>query len=156
MSTKKRVQLAVPYRPGEIDEEGKVSHYMLLRQYQFPDTYNENEKLYSWDTLSALFNDYDSAQQCFEKHKPKGPRLGDWMRTAENDKVLAFLKEFFFPSWTNNSTAWSGYRVLGPVKAEGIEEFYFVELFMRDPEGSTILYDDHNAPNVVAKDIAVM
>lgn len=144
----KRVYPAEPYRPGEMGSFGKAS-YMLIRQFNFPDTYTEYEKHHFWDSDRCFSNDYGNTRRCFTQHTGTGEMgLENWLRQAKDQKVINFLVDVLK---ADKSVKWTGYRVLGSVNRGNGYPVWTLELFAKDPRSNTNVYTGQVAPNVLTK-----
>ena len=136
---------AEPYQYGEMGSLGKAS-YMLLRQFQFPNEYEEKDTLISADHDRCLMWDYAHVCECFKKHMNTGEMgLGHWINSAFDEKVIDFLKDILK---ADTEVVWTGYRVMGTVNRSNGYPVYTLELFAKHAESKTTVYTGANAPNV--------
>lgn len=68
----RKVYPAQPFSHGALGSFGKGS-YVLLRQHQFPDTYDERDKLQHADHDRLLSWDREHASACIKRHTGTGP-----------------------------------------------------------------------------------
>ena len=142
-----KVYEAEAYRYGAMGSLGDAS-YMLLSQYQFPDEYDsDRDKLTGWDHDRIMQQQYEHGTRCFEQHTGTGELgLEGWLKRAEPEKVLAFLRDILKADPTIN---WTGYRILGSVHRGNGYPVYTLQLFAKHPESVTVVYNTENAPNLI-------
>jgi hypothetical protein len=120
---------------------------MLLKQYQFPHTYDPRDKLAAADSDRCFQSDYDHARRCFQQHTGTGEMgLEYWLKSANDEQVIAFLKDILK---ADASIEWTGYRILGSVHRGNGYAVWTLELFAKHPESSTEVYTGAEAPNVL-------
>lgn len=145
-----RVHPAEPYRYGQLGSMGKA-RYMLLAQFDFPDTFEDHEAIASnySDRLEGQypdrvarsivnmgvndhnFNDYSTFEQQF--------------RLMSRESLIDFIARLLDVIGRAN---WTGCRVAAGVDGYGHTLFHFM-LFARDPNGETLVYTGEPAPNVL-------
>jgi len=141
-----QVYPALPYAPcclGSLDRTA----YMLLRQYCFPDIFNnqldrhmiaDSDRIFSWD--------YDHARRCFKQYTGTGELgLESWIRSVSDEKAMEFLKDILK---ADVRVQWTGYRVMGSVHQGNGYPVWTLELFAKHPDSGTEVYSGENAPNV--------
>ncbi len=140
---------AVRYYPGCLSSTRGSSVPCLIRQFQFPDWYENDE-----ETLCA---DHDhlrgdpATEGCFERHTHTGEQgLSEWLRrtTTTEDQVFAFLREILQADPRIN---WTGYRVMGGVHTGNGAAIWSMTLFAKRPDSRTKVYTGENAPNVIER-----
>lgn len=140
-----RVHTAQPYQYGEMGSFGKAS-YMLIRQFQFPDTFAEDEKHHFWDHDRCYGEDYKNAQRCFSEHTGRGDlAIERWIQNANNKQIFNFLIDILK---ADKNVVWTGYRVLGTVNRGNGCPVWTLELFAKNPKSQTKVYTGPDAPNV--------
>jgi len=139
---------AEPYRHGAMGSLGDAS-YMLLRQFNFPDTYAPAlDKHITADHDRCMSWDYKHVSRCFEKHTGTGELgLQDWLRRATDENVLAFLSDILK---ADTGVVWTGYRIMGTVHRGNGYPVWTLELFAKHPKSKTKVYTGSNAPNVLS------
>jgi hypothetical protein len=128
----KTLQASGPYRPynlGSLDR----TQLMLIRQYQFPWEYADNEPL-----ISVYHDRLDWVEEL-------GGLSEQRILEATDEENLRFLVTLLK---ADPEVAWTGYRVLGSVNLSNGYPVYSLEVFARDPNGSTPVYTGGTAPNV--------
>ena len=141
----KQVYKAQPYRSGQMGSFGNAA-CMLLRQYQFPDTYQDHEHHVYWDSDRCFSSDFDNARRCFEKHTGTG-ELGfeSWLSDAKDQQVIDFIVDILK---ADKNIKWTGYRALGSVHRGNGYPVWTLEVFAKDPASDTKVYSGFTAPNV--------
>lgn len=141
----RKVLTANFYRGGAMGSLGDASH-MLLRQFQFPDTYSSMDSLTSGDSDRLFQQEYEHATRCFKEHTGWG-ELGFemWLRRAFDEDVVKFLTDILK---ADPLVQWTGYRVMGSVHRGNGHAIFHLELFAKHPESHTEVYTGSNAPNV--------
>jgi hypothetical protein len=119
---------------------------MLLRQYQFPDTFEENEKHITADHDRCISWDSKHAMGCFKRHTGVG-ELGfeSWLPRVDDVAIMAFLKDILK---ADPQVSWTGYRVMGTVNRGNGYPVWTLELFAKNPKSNTQVYTGPRAPNV--------
>ncbi len=132
------VYLAEPYRPSDLGSFGKAS-CMLLRQYQFPHFYTDQDKHLSADHDRCLMWDRDHTSRCFDKYVSGRTNNGfeGWARTAREEDIMAFLKDVLK---ADPSVVWTGFRLLGTVNRSNGYPVWSFELFAKHPESDIEVY----------------
>jgi hypothetical protein len=140
----KQVDAANPYQDGELGTGGTADH-MLLRQYEFPDTYDDNhEHLLTIDHDACMRKDHDHALMCIHQYTQRDrSSLDIWLEMASNNRILDFLKAILK---ADPDITWTGYRILG--SASSLGTIWTLELFAKDPYGATPVYTGMDSPNV--------
>ncbi len=141
------VYKAEPYRPNELGSFGKAS-CMLLRQFNFPNTYNLHmDLLIQIDHDRCMSLDYEHASQCFKKHTGTGEGgLADWLKEASDEAVIEFLKDILR---AEPEVKWTGYRIMGGVNRSNGYPVWTLNLFAKHPDSETVVYTGPSAPNVL-------
>lgn len=125
---------------------------MLLKQYQFPDTFEEHEKHITADHDRCLMWDGKHASECFKRHTGTGDLGFDsWLSSADDAAVMAFLKDILK---ADIKIDWTGYRVTGTVNRGNGYPVWTLELFAKDPKSATVVYTGPRAPNVRQRRLA--
>lgn len=152
MMAKNRVMTAQPYCFGAMGSLGDASG-MLLRQWRFPDTYNEKETVWSSDHDRIISWDYDHWGECVSRVKDKMGKSGlqSWWQNGRPTHILAFVVDALKANekdteWAD--TKWTGFRILGTVNRSNGYPVYSLQLFAKDNKAHTKVYSDANAPNV--------
>jgi len=140
---------ATPYQPCQLGSTGKASS-MLLRQYNFPSTYDsELDKSNCSDHDRLMGYDNKHASACFLKHAGYTDwKFESWVRGASDRDIMMFLKDILRADPKVN---WTGYRVLGTVHLRNGQAVYSLQLFAKHPKSETIVYTGEDAPNVQPK-----
>lgn len=145
MGSMRRVLTAEPYRSGELGSFGKASS-MLIRQFQFPDTYHESDRFVSADDDRLRGWDYKHTRRAFSEHTGCGElALERWVNGATDAQILAFLCDVLKAA---ADAEWTGYRILGTVNRSSGYVVWSLQLFAKHPESATQVYSGRNAPNV--------
>jgi hypothetical protein len=141
-----KVYPAEPYEYGRMGTFGKASN-MLIKQYCFPDTYDEKDQILRADHDRCKQWDYEHATGCIKKHTGWGEMgIGGWVEKSNHEKVFAFLKDILK---ADEKVAWTGYRVTGSVNRSNGYPVFSLELFSKHPESDTKVYSGVTAPNVL-------
>lgn len=140
----RRVYTAKPYQYGQLGSFGKAT-YMLIRQYKFPDTYEDAEQILSADSDRCFMWDHEHAGRCFKEHTGTGEGgLERWVQTAAPKAVLEFLVDLLK---VDSEVKWSGFRVMGTVGPNGYV-VWSLSLFAKRRGSKTKVYSGERAPNV--------
>jgi hypothetical protein len=132
------------YLPSQMGSLGKAS-YMIIKQTNFPNKYDENEDLTRMDSDRVFEQDYNHAQACVKKHTGSGELgLALWFENNTDKKILAFIIEFIK---ADKKVAWTGYRIMGTISQSGYA-IWTLELFAKQPTSKTKVYSGLVAPNV--------
>ena len=139
---KRQVYPANPYVSCNLGSFGKTS-YMLIRQFQFPDTYDGDLDQLLEDDHDRC--DYEQTRDCFKKHV-SGGEIGfeSWVLTTSNENIFNFLKDVLK---ADAKFTWTGYRIMGSTSGTG-RSIYSLALFAKHQNSSTLVYTGENAPNV--------
>ncbi len=141
-----QVYKAEPFRFGAMGSLGDASS-MLIRQFQFPNTFDERDQKVLEDSDRLSTRDYGYNSACYLRHTGKGElRLPEWAREVTHQKVLAFLIDVLK---VDKAVAWTGYRITGTVNRSNGYPVYTYELFAKHPESDTVVYNEGKAPNVL-------
>jgi hypothetical protein len=140
----RKVEQAEPYNSVSMGSNGTAKN-MLIRQFEFPHTYRDNEAHVSMYDDRCYQNDYEHADKCFKKHKVRN--LHVWALQASESEILQFLKEILQVEKTHPNKIWTGFRILGSVDRNSGYPVYMLELFAKtSPRTKT--YTGRWAPNV--------
>jgi len=139
----RRVSHAEPYRFGAMHYSNpRPANNMLIRQFEFPDIYEERDKF--WNAYGDRLP-YEQRKAAGDRHLPKAKNYLNWLRDADPLAILAYLKDLLKAS---NELVWTGFRVTGYVnRASGYEVYYYC-LFAKHPESKTKTYSGDRAPNI--------
>jgi hypothetical protein len=142
---KSRVYIANPYRPRALGSLGDGA-YLLIRQFNFPLEYSDQDKHVQADHDRCFMWDYKHASRCFKQHTGTGD-LGfeQWVDSAKDEQVIAFLADILKAT---ASVVWTGYRIMGTVNRSNGYPVWTLELFAKGPMSDTKTYTGPNAPNV--------
>ena len=142
-----RVEAAEPYDADQLSELGRATN-MLIRQFRFPDEYEERELLLHGDSEQLLEKGrLRRAIDAIRAHVGGEPiLLGSWAQGAKNKQVLAFLKDFL---GAKKAIAWTGYRITCTINRLTGARIWSCWLFAKDARSATVTYSDENAPNVL-------
>ncbi|OHA81675.1 MAG: hypothetical protein A2675_02860 [Candidatus Yonathbacteria bacterium RIFCSPHIGHO2_01_FULL_51_10] len=144
----RKVLTANFYRSGAMGSLGDAS-YMLLRQFQFPDTYSSMDSLTSRDSDRLFQQEYQHATRCFKEHTGRGELAFEtWLHRAFDGDVIKFLTDILK---ADPLVRWTGYRVTGSVHRGNGHAIFHFELFAKHPTSHTEVYTGSNAPNVVER-----
>lgn len=137
-----------PYRCGAMGSLGDAS-CMLLRQFNFPNTYTRNLDKHSMaDHDRCMSWDPEHTRRCFKQHTGTGELgLEDWLRRATDENVLVFLRDILK---AEPGVTWTGYRIMGTVHRGNGYPVWTLELFAKHPDTDTEVYTGSNAPNVLS------
>ncbi len=151
-----KVYTAQPYSFGEMGSFGKAE-YMLLRQHQFPDTYDDRDILITADHDRCFMWDHDHARKCCTRHLKTGEMaIGDWVMRSSEEKVTAFLKDILKADEQYPGVVWTGFLVLGTVNRSNGYPVFSLALFAKHPESETEVYSGPDAPNVARSSRSVI
>lgn len=148
-----QVYPAEPYRYGALGSLGNAS-YMLLAQFDFPDVYQESERMESMYSDRLDEHRPRRVAMCLNKHlgfniMTFGGCSQDFellVRRLSKAQLIAFIAEVLDVS---GEAVWTGCRVTGEVGGNGHALFHFM-LFARDPSGNTPVYTGEPALNVLS------
>lgn len=142
MKEKLMCSLAKSYKPNSLWSLGGAQD-MLIRQYNFPYTFNSNETILTDHSDRA---DPQYFKQCFGEIGVAEHTCEYWLRGEKLGKILTFLKKIMKADEKIN---WTGFRVLGSVTERGSTVFTW-QLFAKDPKSDTEVYTgEQQAPNVI-------
>ena len=143
----RQVRQAEPFRYGAMGSLGNASG-MIIRQYNFPWEYQEDELLQSSDHDRIISWQPDRWEQTIRKFKPKNKGYTEWFQQEKPRKLLDFLAEIMkFDS--NENVKWTGFRILGTVHRSNGNPIYTFQLFARKKGSTTEVYSGlHRAPNI--------
>ncbi len=139
---------AEPYKLGEFGTFGKASG-MYLRQFQFPNTYSDKDKLVTADSDRCLGWWYEHANDCIKKYTKGGQmQLGGWIgnKKTTDREIIQFITEILK---ADTSVKWTGYRVLGTVGGSG-HVVWTLQLFYKHPKSKTKVFTGPSAPNILS------
>lgn len=141
-----QVYEAEPYRSGALGSLGNAN-YMLLRQFQFPYTYAEEDVLWTRDSDRCFASDAAHTERCYREHtRSREADLPYWLEKAKDVEVMAFVAHMLR---ADLGIMWTGYRIMGSVAGNGHAIWSFA-LFAKHPESDTPVYTGQVAPNVLA------
>jgi len=142
-----RVFQAQPYRCQSMVLFGDAS-YMLIRQHDFPDTFDERDRYEQTDHDHCFQRDFNYAWSCFKRHTGEGElSFGHWAKGASDERIIAFIADILK---ADKDVKWTGYRIMGTV-IRGIRPVWTLELFAKHSDSATKVYSDDTAPNVGQK-----
>jgi hypothetical protein len=143
---------AESYRPMQLGSLGNAS-YMLLAQFNFPATYEENEQLWSRDSdrlqeahsnhVAGCLRRFGCGFESFYSTLTTG--FEGWILKQSPEDLRDFVTDILHAA---GSADWTGYRIMGTVNDRG-HAIYSFQLFARDPNGNTQVYTGEPAPNVL-------
>ncbi len=137
----KRVFTARPYKIGEMWCRGNA-RYMIIRQYNYPDTYDDDEKVYTVDSdRKSNFN------EICKKHNTSEMQFDQFLEGPDH-AILAFIIDLLE---IDQNITWTGYRVMGTVGENGHNIWSF-GIFAKNPSSTTAVYSERIAPNVEVED----
>jgi hypothetical protein len=141
----KTMQLANPSRSSSLGSLGDAN-LMIVRQYNFPFTYENNEQHCSGDHDRIKQLDYDKAMACIKKHTGTGEMILDtWFVGSTDEEVISFIKDYL---QADQGVVWTGYRIRSSVHRRNGHTIWSLELFSKNPTSTTKVYSDLKAPNV--------
>lgn len=149
-----RVLTAEAYVPYAMSSTGNASG-MLLRQYNFPDTYAEKDKHVTADHDRVIMWDREHWDACIKRAKSIGDRsLEYWCEQGKAEDILTFLADLFSSETIGNTKdiKWTGFRILGTVNRSNGYPVYTLELFAKHKDTKTKVYSTPMAPNVQFED----
>lgn len=148
-----QVYPAEPYRYCELGSLGKAN-CMLLVQFDFPDIYEESERMASMYSDRLDESQSGRVAKCLHRyglncHTFDGcsQDFEHWIRRFPKERLITFIAEVL---GVVSEAQWTGCRVTGEVGGNGHALFHFM-LFARDPSGNTQIYTGEPAPNVLAE-----
>lgn len=142
----KYTNLANKYEPMQLGSTGNAKR-MIIRQFDFPFTYDDNEMVEGVDSdiMHRAFPDH--TEECVKKH---GLFMNfDWERwfsKKSDSEILNFIKEY---GKADPKINWTGYRILGSVHTGNGINVWTLELFAKSPKSKTETYSKIKAPNVL-------
>lgn len=146
--SKNRVYPAEPYRHNQMGSFGKAEN-MLIRQFQFPDIYREDEQMLSGysDRLAYLPVNFKKYDACFRHHtgRSDSQMFEYWLKSANDTQIFNFCMDIMNVPPTFEPT---GYCITGTVAGNGQALWHF-SLFSKKKESNTAVYTGENAPNVL-------
>jgi hypothetical protein len=144
-----RVYPATPYRSEALGSSGNA-RCMLIRQYCFPNTYSEEDKLQSKDHDRIMCGDFDHFTLCLEKYgmSQSDFERGGWFRKEKDERIIRFMAEFMK---ADKDVNWTGYRVMATVnRSSNGHSVFSLSLFCKHPKTDTAVYSAEDAPNVIS------
>ncbi|MFA7285432.1 MAG: hypothetical protein WC011_01100 [Candidatus Paceibacterota bacterium] len=145
MQNLSKVYPAEPYRPSQLGGFGKA-RYMFLVQFNFPDTYSEDDFLITvdHDRLNP-----DHVYFCFNEYLGQGPlyyAIEVIIRQTKTEKLFNFLIDIINVDKKNN---WTGFRIMVTLGPRG-SAIFTLELFSKNPKSNTKVYTGEvDAPNIL-------
>lgn len=138
---------AEAYRSNALGSFGNAS-YMLIRQHQFPCSYDENRDVMAGqDHDRILEQKYEHGRRCFTQHTGTGElAFENWVTRATPEQVLEFLKDILE---ADNTVTWTGFRILGTVNRSSGYTVWSLLLFAKHPQTTTEVFDGKNAPDLI-------
>lgn len=142
----KKVIQAAAYDVKRLGSSGDAS-CMLIRQFQFPDVYDETRDGYIMtDHDYILKQEPAHAKQCFREYTHRGEcALNEWLKNAFDRDVIRFLRDLLH---ADPNVTWTGYRVMATVHRGNGFPVWTLELFAKHPATTTKVYTGNHAPNV--------
>ena len=139
----KEVFPAQPYQPRNMGSTGRAE-YMLLRQFEFPDAYDEHLDILDFaDHDRLLGRGGGNVEECFKRHIGTGSGgLQGWLENAADLQVMNFLKDLL---GADSQVTWTGYRILGTVNRMSGFPVWTLELFAKHPASRTTVRSDNPA-----------
>lgn len=131
---------------GDLGSLGRASN-KLIRQFNFPHQFDEDEQMLQADHDRILGWDYDHACAAFQRHMKTGELQG-WAPSVDNQQVLALLKDLFKVDEDYPGVKWTGYRITGSVKISNGYPVFSLWLFAKKRGSETKVYSGSRAPNV--------
>lgn len=144
--TMRRVFQAEPFRSMAMGSLGDAA-YMILRQYEFPDTYDDDfDKVIGADHDRVMQRDCEHGSAAIARHGVIGGMgIANWVDRQSPEKVIAFFADLLR---ADEGVSWTGFRLLGSVHRGNGYPVYSIELFAKHPVSETTVYSGHVAPNV--------
>lgn len=143
----KEVSPANPFKENSLGSSGTASN-MLVRQYQFPNRYEDNEKMEAEYSDYLWRRDEDYTRNCVEKHAgmPGEGILYNWIPKARDMQILNFIIDVLK---SDKNVQYTGYRILATVDQSRGHVVWYFQLFAKDPNSTTKVYSELKAPNVI-------
>lgn len=145
-----QVSKAQPFEYDQMGSFGNASG-MILRQYRFPDTYTNKEKIETadHDRIVSYFG-HEHWGECIQKAKwhMKNSGFERWLQEGAPDGILSFLVDVLK---LDSNIKWTGFRILGTVNRSTGYPVYSLQVFAKDPKSKTKVYSNLNAPNVIQR-----
>ena len=130
------------------------AQYMLIRQCDFPHTYEVDEAHLSADSDRLSTWDYEYTRACFQRHTGRGEMaLAEWVRKTSATKLLAFCTDILKAH--PRGTPWTGCRVPGTVNVSNGFVVWTIEAFAKRPGSRTRVYSGDTAPNIAPRPLDV-
>ncbi|HCU70805.1 MAG TPA: hypothetical protein DIC35_03585 [Candidatus Moranbacteria bacterium] len=138
---------ARPYLPGSLDTFGNAAS-MFVRQFQFPDFFEECDKFLSIDSDNRHF-DKERFAKCLKKHAGiesdiEEWKLEGWLLGATDAEIMAFLRDVV---GLEMRMPWTGFRIMASKYPNGHTIWHF-QLFAKHPESGAEIFTGSVAPNV--------
>ena len=142
-----KVHQAEAYRYGAMGSMGNAA-YMLIRQYQFPDEYEQDkDKMRGCDHDRIMQQWHNHGERCFREHTGAGELcLEEWIKRSEPEQIIIFMQDIMKE---DPHVKWTGFRVLGTVHRGNGYPVWTLELFSKHPESGTAVFNTENAPNII-------
>lgn len=141
-----QVFLAKPFKPNNMGSSGKAKE-MIIRQYNFPNTYEDDEKIEGAYSDRCFQWDYDHAEKCIKEHTGTGEGiLESWFSKSKDTQIMAFIIDILK---ADKNVQWTGYRILGSVHLSNGSAVWYMQLFAKNPNSQTKVYSTLDAPNVL-------
>lgn len=117
--------------------------YMLIRQFQFPDSYNERDRHFMTDRDRLFYrNKKRASSRCFKEYTGTGELdLEKWVRRATDIEVMAFLRAMLDPRRLHD---WTGYRIMCTAHRGNGYPVWTLELFAKHSSSQTRVYTGQN------------
>lgn len=146
MSQANVFQARYKYEPHSLGSMSSTC-YMLIRQYNFPNTYDPDfDLMLDADSDRLVEQDGDRINQCFKEHNVGSiVSIESWVKSAEDKSILNFLCDLF---QVEKKEKWTGYRILGGVHQRNGWPVWSLSLFAKHPNTNTQVYTGEDAPNV--------
>lgn len=145
MMTVTRMFPATPYRTNALGTFGNAV-MMLLRQYNFPDEYDEDrDKFVRRDHDRCFQFDSRHTYDCLKRHGVAFDwTFETWARKSDPQKIISFLVDILK---ADSNIHWNGFRIIANSAGNG-QDIWGLELFYKEVTSKTIVYSGENAPNV--------
>lgn len=143
-----RVLIAERFFEYKLESLGDANA-MLIRQYRFPDTYDEAKDKYTQvDHDRMVYDNIQKAYDCFQKHTGTGEMsFHRWALKVKPTEVIAFLMEYM-PECNVKEMKPTGFRILATKNRMNGFTVWGFELFQRGKDSNTPVYSSEKAPNV--------
>jgi hypothetical protein len=140
-----QVTIAQKWDPNQVGSAGRAER-MIYKQYNFPNTYENNEHFETIDHDHMLISDKKHAEECIKLYQiGTDNMLHDFFEKSHDKKILEFIIAF---TKADTKIVWTGFRLLVTIHQGNGSKVWAMQLFAKDPKSNTVVYNGRVAPNV--------